>query len=277
MPIKKFRPYTPTRRFLTVLDFKSEITESKPERSLVERIPYRAGHNNTGRITSRFRGGRHKRLYRLVDFKRTKDGIPATVKSVQYDPYRTANIALLAYADGKKAYILAPKGLEVGSKLMNGPQAEVRLGNCLPLANIPVGSTIHAIELTPGKGAQMVRSAGASAMLLGRDSRQATLRLPSGEIRVVLTTCRAAVGQVGNVDHELVVIGKAGRQRWVGRRPHNRGVAMNPIDHPMGGGEGRTSGGRHPCTPWGQKTKGLRTRKKSNPTSKYILKRRYAK
>jgi large subunit ribosomal protein L2 len=274
MPIKKFRPYTPTRRFATVLDFKAEITKTTPERSLVERIPYRAGHNNTGRITSRFRGGRHKRLYRLVDFKRLKDGIPATVKGIEYDPYRSANIALLAYADGKKAYIIAPKGLEVGTKVMNGVQAEIRVGNCLPLANIPVGSTIHCVELTPGKGAQMVRSAGASAMLLGRESRTATLRLPSGEIRLVQSACRATIGQVGNVDHELVVIGKAGRQRWVGKRPHNRGVSMNPIDHPMGGGEGRTSGGRHPCSPWGQIAKGKRTRKTSNPTNKFILKRR---
>jgi large subunit ribosomal protein L2 len=260
---------------MTVTDFKSEITSTSPEYSLLERLPYHAGHNNNGRITSRFRGGRHKRLYRLVDFKRNRDGIPAVVNSIQYDPYRTANIALLFYKDGRKSYIIAPKGLEVGSVLQSGPKAEIRVGNSLPLANIPVGSTVHCIEMTPGRGAQMVRSAGASAMLLAREGRMATLRLPSGEIRLVQSTCRATIGEVGNADHELVKIGKAGRMRWMGRRPHNRGVAMNPIDHPMGGGEGKTSGGRQPVSPWGQKSKGLRTRKTSNPTNKFILKRRY--
>lgn len=274
MPIKKFRPYTPTRRFLTVLDFKSEITKKTPERSLLERLPYHAGHNNNGRITSRFRGGRHKRLYRTIDFRRKKDAIPGLVKGIEYDPNRSANIALIHYADGLKAYIIAPKGLQVGTKIMNGPTAEIRLGNCLPLANIPVGSTIHCVELTPGKGAQLARSAGSSVMLLAREGRLATLRLPSGEVRLVQSTCRAALGEVGNGDHELVTIGKAGKQRWLGRRPHNRGVSMNPVDHPMGGGEGRTSGGRQPCSPWGQQAKGKATRKRSNPTSKFIVKRR---
>lgn len=274
MPIKKFRPYTPTRRFLTVLDFKSEITKKTPERSLLERLPYHAGHNNNGRITSRFRGGRHKRLYRTIDFRRKKDAIPGLVKGIEYDPNRSANIALIHYADGLKAYIIAPKGLQVGTKIMNGPTAEIRLGNCLPLANIPVGSTIHCVELTPGKGAQLARSAGSSVMLLAREGRLATLRLPSGEVRLVQSTCRAALGEVGNGDHELVTIGKAGKQRWLGRRPHNRGVSMNPVDHPMGGGEGRTSGGRQPCSPWGQQAKGKATRKRSNPTCKFIVKRR---
>lgn len=274
MPIKRFNPYTPVRRTLTVLDF-SELTKKRPEKSLTTRIPYKAGHNNNGRITSRFRGGRHKRLYRLVDFRRTIDNIPAKVAAIEYDPYRSANIALLHYANGRKAYIIAPKGLTVGTPVMNGPQAEFRVGNCLPLANIPVGTTVHCVELKPGKGAQMARSAGASVMLLAREGKMATLRLPSGEVRLVPAACRATIGQVGNEDHELVSIGKAGRMRWKGFRPHNRGVSMNPVDHPMGGGEGRTSGGRHPCSPWGMITKGYRTRKKKQESSKLILKRRY--
>lgn len=274
MPIKRFRPYTPSRRELTVLDF-SEITKSKPEYSLCERLAYRAGHNNMGRVTSRFRGGRHKRLYRNIEFLRNRDGIPARVAAIEYDPNRSANIALLHYVDGRKSYIIAPKGLKVGTMVMSGPDAEIRVGNTLPLANIPVGTTIHCVELTPGRGAQLARSAGNAVMLLAREGKMATLRLPSGEVRLVPVGCRATIGQVGNEDYELVNIGKAGRQRWLGKRPHNRGVAMNPIDHPMGGGEGRTSGGRHPCTPWGQKTKGLRTRKHKNASTKYIVKRRY--
>lgn len=274
MPIKRFRPYTPSRRTMTVLDF-SEITTNKPEKSLTERLSYKAGHNHHGRITSRFRGGRHKRLYRIVDFRRTHDGIPAKVATIEYDPYRTANICLLKYASGKKAYVIAPKGIKVGQTIMNGPQAEVRLGNCLPLENIPVGTTIHCVEIQPRRGAQIARSAGNSVLLLAREGKMATLRLPSGEVRVVPVTCRATIGQVGNEDHELVKIGKAGRMRWMGFRGHNRGVSMNPVDHPMGGGEGRTSGGRQPCSPWGQQAKGLRTRKKSKASNKYIIKRRY--
>ncbi len=277
MPIKRFRPYTPVRRTLTVLDF-SELTKKAPERSLLERLPYRAGHNNMGRITSRFRGGRHKRLYRVIDFKRlNKDGIPAKVASLEYDPNRSAFIALLHYADGEKTYILAPKGLAVGTTVLSGPDAEIRVGNCLPLANIPVGTMVHSVEMKPGRGAQLGRSAGNSVLLLAREGVHATLRLPSGEVRLVPVKCRATIGEVGNADHELVKIGKAGRQRWKGKRPHNRGVAQNPVDHPMGGGEGKTSGGRHPCSPWGQKAKGLRTRKNSNPTNKMIVKRRYSK
>jgi large subunit ribosomal protein L2 len=277
MPIKRFRPYTPVRRTLTVLDF-SELTKKAPERSLLERLPYRAGHNNMGRITSRFRGGRHKRLYRVIDFKRlNKDGIPAKVASLEYDPNRSAFIALLHYADGEKTYILAPKGLAVGTTVLSGPGSEIRVGNCLPLANIPVGTMVHSVEMKPGRGAQLGRSAGNSVLLLAREGVHATLRLPSGEVRLVPVKCRATIGEVGNADHELVKIGKAGRQRWKGKRPHNRGVAQNPVDHPMGGGEGKTSGGRHPCSPWGQKAKGLRTRKNSNPTNKMIVKRRYSK
>jgi large subunit ribosomal protein L2 len=275
MPIKRFRPYTPVRRTLTVLDF-SEITKKRPERSLLERVTYKAGHNNNGRITSRFRGGRHKRLYRKVDFSRKITGIPAKVAAIEYDPYRTANIALLFYADGRKTYVIAPKGLTVGTVVTNGPDAEIRVGNALPLKKIPVGTTIHCVELHPGRGAQMARSAGTSVLLLAREGRYATLRLPSGEVRMVISECMATIGEVGNTDHELVKLGKAGRSRWLGRRPHQRGVVMNPVDHPMGGGEGKTSGGRHPCTPWGKKTKGLRTRKRNKASNKMIVKRRYS-
>lgn len=273
MPIKRFRPYTPSRRTMTVLDF-SEITKKRPEKSLCERVSYKAGHNNYGRITSRFRGGRHKRLYRLVDFKRNHDGVPGKIAAIEYDPYRSANIALVNYANGRKAYIIAAKGMKVGQRIENGPTADIRMGNCLPLEKIPVGTTVHCVELQPGRGAQMARSAGNSALLLAREGEMATLRLPSGEVRLVRATCRATIGQVGNEDHELVAIGKAGRKRWLGFRGHNRGVTMNPVDHPMGGGEGRTSGGRQPCSPWGQKAKGLRTRKLSKQSNKLIIKRR---
>lgn len=273
MPIKKYRPYTPARRTLTSLDY-SGLTKKRPEKSLTERLPYHAGHNNNGRITSRFRGGRNKRLYRRIDFKRTKDGMPARVAALEYDPNRSAHIALLHYADGEKRYIVAPKGLKVGTTIYNGADAEIRLGNCLPLSKIPVGTTVHCVELQPGRGAQIARSAGNAVMVVAREGRHATLRLPSGEMRLVLSTCRATIGEVGNGDHELVAIGKAGRSRWLGRRPHNRGVTMNPVDHPMGGGEGRSSGGRHPCTPWGKKTKGLVTRKRNKPSNKMIVKRR---
>ncbi|MEO8377630.1 MAG: 50S ribosomal protein L2 [Candidatus Sumerlaeota bacterium] len=277
MPIKRFRPYTPVRRTLTVLDF-SEITKTTPERSLIERLPYHAGHNNLGRITSRFRGGRHKRMYRKIDFKRNrKDGIPAKVAAIEYDPNRSANIALLHYADGEKTYIIAPQGLKVGTTVTSGPDSEIRVGNCLPLANIPIGTIVHCVEMRAKGGAQIGRSAGNGVLLLAREAVHATLRLPSGEVRLVPVVCRATIGEVGNADHELVAIGKAGRMRWKGKRPHQRGVAQNPVDHPMGGGEGKASGGRHPCSPWGQKAKGLRTRKNSNPTNKMIIKRRYAK
>lgn len=274
MPIKKFNPITPARRYLSVLDFKAEITKTTPEYSLLERLNRHSGHNSHGHITSRFRGGGHKRQYRIIDFKRKFDGIPAKVAGIEYDPNRTANIALLHYVDGRKAYIIAPKGLTDGMMVMSGPTAEIRVGNSLPIDKIPVGTTIHCVELKPGRGAQLARSAGNGVMLLAREGGMATLRLPSGEVRLVQSTCRAVIGEVGNADHELVVIGKAGRQRWLGKRPHNRGTSMNPIDHPMGGGQGKTSGGRQPCSPWGQKAKGLATRKRSNPTSKFIVKRR---
>lgn len=273
MPIKRFRPYTPSRRFMTVLDF-SDLTKKRPEKSLVERLPYRAGHNNAGRVTSRFRGGRHKRLYRVIDFRRRFDGVPAKVAAIEYDPNRSANIALLHYADGRKAYMISPRGLKVGQQVVSGANAEIRVGNCLPLENIPVGATIHCVELHPGRGAQIARSAGNSALLLAREGKMATLRLPSGEVRLVPSACRATIGEVGNEDHELVSVGKAGRTRWLGFRGHNRGVSMNPVDHPMGGGEGRTSGGRHPCSPWGQKSKGLRTRRGKKASTKMIIKRR---
>jgi large subunit ribosomal protein L2 len=276
MGIKNYKPYTPSRREMTGNTFE-EITTSKPERSLLEKQTKTGGRNNTGRVTSRFIGGGHKQKYRKIDFKRRKDGIPATVKTVEYDPNRTAFICLLAYADGEKTYIIAPRGVKVGQKLMNGPDAEARPGNCLPLASIPVGSTIHCIELQPGRGAQICRSAGTSAMLVAREGVMATIRMASGEVRLVPASCRATIGETSNPDHNLINAGKAGRTRWKGRRPHNRGVSMNPVDHPMGGGEGKTSGGRQPCSPWGQKSKGLRTRKRSNPTNKYIIKRRGSK
>jgi large subunit ribosomal protein L2 len=273
MAVKTFKPTTPGRRQMSVAGF-AEITKTSPERSLTEALKSSGGRNNLGRITVRFRGGGHKRLYRIIDFKRTKDGIPAKVASIEYDPNRTARIALLNYADGEKRYILAPVGLKVGDKVTSGEGSEIRIGNCLPLRAVPVGTTLHNIELRPGKGAQMARSAGMSAQLLGKEGSYVTLRLPSGEIRRVHRDCRATVGQVGNVEHENISIGKAGRSRWMGRRPHVRGVAMNPVDHPLGGGEGKTSGGRHPCSPWGQLAKGLKTRKPKKASSKLILKRR---
>jgi large subunit ribosomal protein L2 len=276
MGIKKFKPYTPSRRSMTVNSFE-EITTDKPERSLLEPLKSTGGRNNTGRVTSRFRGGGHKRHYRLIDFKRRKDGIPAKVASIEYDPNRSAFIALLHYVDGEKTYIIAPRGLEAGQKLMSGPEAEPRVGNCLPLNRVPVGTVVHAIEMKPGKGAQLARSAGTSAMLVARDATKATLRLPSGELRTVPVECRATIGETSNPDHNLVTIGKAGRSRWLGRRPHNRGVSMNPVDHPMGGGEGKTSGGRHPCSPWGQPSKGKKTRNPRKQSSKDIIKRRGSK
>jgi large subunit ribosomal protein L2 len=274
MPIKNYKPTSPGRRQMSVSDF-AEITRSKPERSLLDgRKSQSGGRNVNGHVTSWHRGGGHKRRYRVIDFRREKVGIPARVAAIEYDPNRSANIALLNYRDGEKRYIIAPAGLKVGDELMSGENAEIRTGNALPLSRIPLGSVIHAVEMRPGKGAQMVRAAGLGAQLMAREGVYATLRMPSGEHRMVHVRCMATLGQVGNADHENRSIGKAGRSRWLGKRPNVRGVAMNPIDHPMGGGEGKSSGGRHPCTPWGVPTKGHRTRKKNSRTNKYIVKRR---
>lgn len=259
MPIKSYRPTTPTRRYQTVVS-REDITKQTPEKSLVTGKQRTGGRNNTGRVTSRFIGGGAKQAYRMIDFKRDKAGIPAKVASIEYDPNRTARIALLNYADGEKRYIICPVGLEVGRTVTSGAEADILIGNALPLKNIPPGTVVHNIELRPGKGAQMARSAGAQAQLVSRESEYALLKLPSGEIRRVLVDCMATVGQVGNVEHENVSLGKAGKSRWLGRMPHNRGVSMNPVDHPHGGGEGKTSGGRHPVTPWGQPTRGYKTR-----------------
>ncbi|SHJ83400.1 50S ribosomal protein L2 [Propionispora hippei] len=273
MAVKSFKPYAPGRRFMTVANFE-EITTDKPERSLVERLQKHAGRNQQGRLTVRHQGGGHKRLYRIIDFKRNKDGIPATVATIEYDPNRSARIALLNYADGEKRYILAPNGLKVGDKVMSGPEADIKVGNALPLKNIPVGTQIHNIEMKIGKGGQMVRSAGASAQLMAKEGNHALLRLPSGELRKVHVNCKATIGQVGNLEHENITIGKAGRSRWLGIRPANRGVAMNPIDHPHGGGEGRSPVGRkHPVTPWGKHAMGAKTRRKKS-SDKLIVKRR---
>ena len=277
MGIKKFNPYTPSRRHMTSSDF-AEITTATPEKSLLVSLNKNAGRNNQGKITVRHHGGGSRRKYRIIDFKRRKDGIPATVKSVEYDPNRTANIALICYADGEKAYILAPNGLQVGQTIMNGPEAEVRVGNCLPLENIPVGTQIHNIELYPGRGGQLVRSAGNSAQLMAKEGKYATLRLPSGEMRMVPIICRATIGQVGNIDHELINIGKAGRKRHMGIRPTVRGSVMNPNDHPHGGGEGKCGIGRPgPVTPWGKPALGLKTRKKNKKSNKLIVRRRDGK
>ena len=277
MAIKKYNPTSPARRFMTVSDF-AEITKKSPERSLLAKKDKHAGRNSYGRITVRHRGGGNRRKYRIIDFKRNKDGMPATVIGVEYDPNRTANIALICYADGEKAYILAPAGLTDGMKVMNGPEAEVRVGNCLPLENIPVGTQIHNIELLPGKGGQLVRSAGLSAQLMAKEGKYATLRLPSGEMRMVPIQCRATIGVIGNGDHNLVNIGKAGRKRHMGIRPTVRGSVMNPNDHPHGGGEGRAPVGRpSPMTPWGKPAMGLKTRKKKKQSNKLIIRRRDGK
>ena len=277
MGIKTYNPYTPSRRNMTGSDF-SEITAKKPEKSLVVSLKKHAGRNNQGKITVRHHGGGSRRKYRLVDFKRRKDAIPTKVLTIEYDPNRTANIALICYADGEKSYILAPNGLKVGDMVMNGETAEVKLGNCLPLQNIPVGAEIHNIELYPGKGGQLVRSAGNSAQLMAKEGKYATLRLPSGEMRLVPIICRATIGQVGNIDHELINIGKAGRKRHMGIRPTVRGSVMNPNDHPHGGGEGKTGIGRPgPVTPWGKPALGLKTRKKNKHSNKLIIRRRDGK
>ncbi len=277
MAVKKFRPTTPTLRYKTVNSFE-ELTRSKPEKSLLAAaVGKSGGRNNQGRMTMRRRGGGHKRRYRVIDFKRTKLGVPGRVAEIEYDPNRSAFIALIVYADGDKRYILAPLGLKVGAEVSAGPDAPIRVGNALPLANIPLGATVHNVELNPGHGGQLARSAGAEVQLLGRDGGRAQLRLPSGENREVLVQCMATLGQVGNIEHANIVIGKAGRSRWLGRRPKVRGVVMNPVDHPHGGGEGRSSGGRHPVTPWGKPTKGYKTRKRKNQTNQWIIRRRNAK
>ncbi len=274
MGIKTYNPYTPSRRQMTGSDF-SEITKTVPEKSLTCSLKKTAGRNNQGKITVRHHGGGSRRKYRIIDFKRNKDGIPANVVAIEYDPNRTANIALICYADGQKSYILAPEGLKVGMKVMNGPEAEVRIGNCLPMSEIPVGTLVHNIELYPGKGGQMVRSAGNSAQMMAKEGKYATLRLPSGEMRMVPLNARATIGVIGNGDHNLINIGKAGRKRHMGIRPTVRGSVMNPNDHPHGGGEGRTSIGRPgPCTPWGKPALGLKTRKKNKKSNKMIVRRR---
>jgi large subunit ribosomal protein L2 len=274
MGVKKLKPTSPGRRFQTVSDFDT-ITKSKPEKSLLAKKKRSSGRNANGRITSRHRGGGHKQRYRIIDFRRTKDGIPAKVAAIEYDPNRNARIALLHYVDGEKRYILAPVKIEVGDMLESGSKADIRPGNALPLRNIPTGTVVHAVELRPGGGAKMGRSAGAAIQLMSKEGKYALVRLPSGEMRQVLLDCRATVGQVGNTEAELVKIGKAGRSRWKGKRPQSRGVVMNPVDHPLGGGEGRSSGGRHPVSPWG-KPEG-RTRKKNKASDKYIVRRRSKK
>jgi large subunit ribosomal protein L2 len=271
MAVRKYKPTTPGRRGASVSTFE-DITRAKPEKSLVAKGRNKAGRNTHGRITARHQGGGTKRRYRIVDFRRNKDGVPAKVAHIEYDPNRSARIALLHYVDGEKRYILAPEGLAVGDRLMSGPDAEIRPGNALPLRNIPVGTVVHAIELKPGAGAKMARSAGTSVQLMAKEGHLATLRLPSGETRIVSSTCKATVGSVGNAEHELISLGKAGRARWQRKRPSVRGVAMNPVDHPLGGGEGKSSGGRHPTSPWGQKEG--RTRKKNKVSNKYVVRRR---
>jgi large subunit ribosomal protein L2 len=273
MAIRKPKPTSPGRRFVTYPDF-AEITRDRPEKRLTEGLKKSGGRNSNGRKTSRHRGGGAKRLYRTIDFKRRKDGIPARVAQIEYDPNRSAYIALLHYVDGEKRYILAPARLQVGAMVQSGPDADIRVGNCLPLANMPAGTVVHNVELTPGRGGQMGRSAGTSIQLLAKDGDRATLRLPSGEMRLVRAECRATVGTIGNADHQNVKIGKAGRKRHMGVRPQTRGTAMNPVDHPHGGGEGSTTAGRHPVTPWGVPTLGYRTRKKGKDSDRYIVRGR---
>ncbi len=275
MPIRKFKPYTPSRRQMTVSTFE-EVTRKSPQKHLLRGISKSGGRNNLGRVTIRFRGGGHKRRYRIIDFKRDKDNLPAIVRAIEYDPNRSARIALLHYADGEKRYILAPQGLSVGMKIVSGERVEIHPGNSMPMRNIPPGTMVHCVELKPGRGAQMAKSAGAYAQLMAKEGNFVHLKLPSGEVRLVHKDCRATVGQVGNPDHVNISLGKAGRKRWLGRRPHTRGVAMNPVDHPMGGGEGKASGG-HPRSPWGLPAKGYRTRRVRKASDKYIVKRREKK
>lgn len=273
MGIKRYKPTSPGRRFTSVSDF-SEVTKKEPEKGLLAPINYKAGRNNKGRITTRHKGGRVKRRYRIVDFRRDKDNVPAKVVAIEYDPNRSARLALLHYEDGEKRYILAPLKLKVGDRVMSGQGADIKPGNALPLSAIPVGTTIHNIELKPGAGGKMVRAAGGAAQLMAKEGDFAHVRLPSSEVRLVNINCRATIGQLGNVEHELLNEGKAGRGRWKGRRPTVRGTVMNPVDHPHGGGEGKSSAGRHPVTPWGKPTLGYRTRKKNKPSNKYIVRRR---
>lgn len=273
MGIKKLKPVTPGTRFKTNFTFE-EITKSVPEKKLTVALRKSGGRNNLGHMTARHIGGGHKRRYRLIDFKRDKHGIQAKVFSIEYDPNRSSRIALLHYADGEKRYIIAPNGLKVGDKVISGPGSEISVGNALPLKEMPLGSFVHNVELKPGKGGQLARSAGSALQLMAKEGKYAQLRMPSGEVRLISQECMATYGTVGNSEHENISLGKAGRSRWLGRRSHVRGVAMNPVDHPMGGGEGKTSGGGHPVSPWGQKAKGLKTRKRKNPSNKYIIKRR---
>lgn len=276
MAIKKFKPTSPGRRFMTVTDF-SQLTKKEPEKSLLAPLKKKAGRNNQGHITVRHRGGGHKRQYRIIDFKRNKDDVPARVAAIEYDPNRSARIALLHYADGEKRYILAPTNLQVGSTIVSGPKADIIPGNALPLANIPVGTIIHNIEMKPGRGGQLVRSAGTSAQIMAKEGKFAHIRMPSGETRLIHLTCRATVGQVGNVEHEDISIGKAGRKRWLGIRPGVRGTVMNPVDHPHGGGEGKATAGRQPVTPWGKPTIGYKTRRRNKKSDKFIISRRKSK
>ena len=273
MPLRRFKPVTPARRYMSVSDF-ADITKKKPEKALTSPSPSKAGRNAHGRVTVRRRGGGHKRRYREVDFRREKDGIPGKVVAIEYDPNRSARIALVSYADGEKRYILCPTGLQFGPVIDSGPEAELQVGNCLPLSRMPLGTTVHNVEMVPGRGGKIARSAGNACQLVAREGQYAALRLPSGEMRRVLSECRATLGSVGNEEHQNISIGKAGRSRWLGHRPKVRGVVMNPVDHPHGGGEGRTSGGRHPVTPWGVPTKGYKTRKKNKRSNVYIIRRR---
>lgn len=276
MGIKKYKPTSPGRRGMTVSTFE-EITTSTPEKSLLLPLKSKAGRNNQGRMTTRHQGGGHKQMYRIIDFKRTKDDIPAKVASIEYDPNRTANIALLHYADGEKKYILAPYKLHVGDVIVSGEKSDIKVGNALPLSAIPVGTVVHNVEMRPGQGGQLARSAGNSVQLMAKEGKHATVRMPSGEMRLVLVACRATIGLVGNIDQENINIGKAGRNRWLGVRPANRGVSMNPCDHPHGGGEGRSPVGRHPVTPWGKPALGKKTRNKKKSSTKMIIKRRNSK
>jgi len=276
MSIRKLKPRSPGVRFQTISGF-DEITKSEPEKSLLVAIARKGGRNNHGRITAKRRGGGHRKQYRIIDFKRQKDDIPAKVVGIEYDPNRSARIALLSYSDGEKRYIISPAKLNVGDVLMSGEKSDIKIGNCLPLNNIPEGTLIHNVEMRPGKGAQIARSAGGSVQLMAKEGEYVNLKLKSGEVRLIHKNCRATIGTVGNADHENISIGKAGRVRWMGRRPRVRAVAMNPVDHPMGGGEGRSSGGRHPCSPWGQSAKGLKTRNVKKLSNKFILSRKKRK
>lgn len=275
MGLKTFRPNTPGLRYKTVSDFK-EITKKEPEKALLRPLKETGGRDNYGHVSSWLRGGGHKRRYRIIDFRRDKRGIPARVSAIEYDPNRSARIALLVYKDGEKRYILAPNGLEVNMTVEAGPNVEIQVGNSLPLKNVPLGTEVHNLEMIPGKGGQVARGAGSVAVLVAKEGPKAQVKMPSGEVRIFNSECYCTIGQMGNIEHENIVIGKAGRNRWLGRRPSSRGVAMNPVDHPMGGGEGKSSGGRHPTTPWGKKTKGLKTRKRKN-SDKLIVRRRKGK